>query len=206
MSNSKKLDKMSDEELIRAYQEGSGEAADIILDKYKNLVRMKARQFFIVGADSDDLIQEGMIGLYKAIRDYDATKNVEFMYFASLCISRQLMTAVTANNRKKNIPRNNYVSLDSMVVDDGGNDVVLGDAIPSDYGINPETVMIDRENNESVIQSIYGSLSKMELQVLSLYMEGFNYVRIGEIIGKNPKAVDNAIQRIRGKINSIKLK
>ena len=167
---------------------------------------MKARQFFIVGADSDDLIQEGMIGLYKAIRDYDATKNVEFMYFASLCISRQLMTAVTANNRKKNIPLNNYVSLDSMVVDDGGNDVVLGDAIPSDYGINPETVMIDRENNESVIQSIYGSLSKMELQVLSLYMEGFNYVRIGEIIGKNPKAVDNAIQRIRGKINSIKLK
>ena len=133
MSNSKKLEKMSDEELIRAYQEGSGEAADIILDKYKNLVRMKARQFFIVGADSDDLIQEGMIGLYKAIRDYDATKNVEFMYFASLCISRQLMTAVTANNRKKNIPLNNYVSLDSMVVDDGGNDVVLGDAIPSDY-------------------------------------------------------------------------
>ena len=148
MSNSKKLEKMSDEELIRAYQEGSGEAADIILDKYKNLVRMKARQFFIVGADLDDLIQEGMIGLYKAIRDYDATKNVEFMYFASLCISRQLMTAVTANNRKKNIPLNNYVSLDSMVVDDGGNDVVLGDAIPSDYGINPETVMIDRENNE----------------------------------------------------------
>ena len=138
MSNSKKLEKMSDEELIRAYQEGSGEAADIILDKYKNLVRMKARQFFIVGADSEDLIQEGMIGLYKAIRDYDATKNVEFMYFASLCISRQLMTAVTANNRKKNIPLNNYVSLDSMVVDDGGNDVVLGDAIPSDYGINPE--------------------------------------------------------------------
>ena len=205
MSDINNLGKMSDEELIRAYKNGMSEASDFIFEKYKNLVRMKARQFFIIGADSDDLIQEGMIGLYKAIRDYDSAKNNEFMYFASLCISRQIMTAVTANNRQKNMPLNSYISLDSTVTDRGGKDVVLGDAIASEYDINPETMVIDKEKENSVLRGIFESLSKMEKQVLSLYMEGMNYDQIAKNIGKNVKAVDNAIQRIRNKINGMGL-
>ena len=205
MSDINNLGKMSDEELIRAYKNGMSEASDFIFEKYKNLVRMKARQFFIIGADSDDLIQEGMIGLYKAIRDYDSAKNNEFMYFASLCISRQIMTAVTANNRQKNVPLNSYISLDSTVTDRGGKDVVLGDAIASEYDINPETMVIDKEQENSVLRGIFDSLSKMEKQVLSLYMEGMNYDQIAKNIGKNVKAVDNAIQRIRNKINGMGL-
>lgn len=205
MSDINNLGKMSDEELIRAYKNGMSEASDFIFEKYKNLVRMKARQFFIIGADSDDLIQEGMIGLYKAIRDYDSAKNNEFMYFASLCISRQIMTAVTANNRQKNMPLNSYISLDSTVTDRGGKDVVLGDAIASEYDINPETMVIDKEQENSVLRGIFDSLSKMEKQVLSLYMEGMNYDQIAKNIGKNVKAVDNAIQRIRNKINGMGL-
>ena len=191
--------KLSDEELVVRYHSGDNEAADYLVDKYKNLVRMRARTYFLAGADNDDLIQEGMIGLYKAIRSYNSEKKVAFMTFASLCISRQIMTAVTASNRQKNSPLNTYISLDTPVTDEQGENVVLSDVIASKEDGNPEDLFIAKEQSGLTIAKIFSSLSKMERQVLELYMEGLSYTEIATVLNKPPKSIDNAIQRIRGK-------
>ena len=192
--------KMSDEELVLRYHNGDNGAADFLVEKYKNLVRMKARTYFLVGADNDDLIQEGMIGLYKAIRDYKSDKNVVFMVFASLCINRQIMSAVTAYNRQKNSPLNNYLSLDTPVTDEQGEDAVLSDVIASKADKNPEDLFIAKEQSGQLITEVFEMLSKMERTVLELYIEGLSYSEIGKVLDKSPKAIDNAIQRIRNKI------
>lgn len=196
--------KMSDEELVLRYHEGDNGAADFLVEKYKNLVRMRARTYFLVGADNDDLIQEGMIGLYKAIRDYNPDKNVVFMVFASLCINRQIMSAVTAYNRQKNSPLNNYLSLDTPVTDEQGDDAVLSDVIASKDDKNPEDLFIAREQSGQLITQVFENLSKMERTVLELYIEGLSYSEIGKALNKPPKSIDNAIQRIRNKINGIR--
>lgn len=196
--------KMSDEELVLRYHNGDNGAADFLVEKYKNLVRMKARTYFLVGADNDDLIQEGMIGLYKSIRDYREDKNVVFMVFASLCINRQIMTAVTAYNRQKNSPLNNYLSLDTPVTDEQGDDAVLSDVIASRDEENPEDLFIAKEQSGQLITEVFELLSKMEKTVLELYVEGLSYSEIGKVLNKSPKAIDNAIQRIRNKINGIR--
>lgn len=196
--------KMSDEELVLRYHNGDNGAADFLVEKYKNLVRMKARTYFLVGADNDDLIQEGMIGLYKAIRDYKSDKNVVFMVFASLCINRQIMSAVTAYNRQKNSPLNNYLSLDTPVTDEQGEDAVLSDVIASKEDKNPEDLFIAKEQSGQLITEVFEMLSKMERTVLELYIEGLSYSEIGKVLDKSPKAIDNAIQRIRNKINGIR--
>ncbi len=196
--------KMSDEELVLRYHNGDNGAADFLVEKYKNLVRMKARTYFLVGADNDDLIQEGMIGLYKAIRDYKSDKNVVFMVFASLCINRQIMSAVTAYNRQKNSPLNNYLSLDTPVTDEQGEDAVLSDVIASKADKNPEDLFIAKEQSGQLITEVFEMLSKMERTVLELYIEGLSYSEIGKVLDKSPKAIDNAIQRIRNKINGIR--
>lgn len=198
-----KYARMSDEELVALYHGGDNSAADRLVEKYKNLVRMKARAFFLTGADNDDLLQEGMIGLYKAIRDYNPDKDTVFMTFASLCISRQIRTAITSYNRMKNSPLNTYISLDTPVTDEMGEDARLSDVIPSGDELNPEAMFIDREQAERFTQKLYGSLSKLELQVLELYREGLSYAEIAAHLDKTPKAVDNAIQRIRSKINNL---
>lgn len=195
--------KMSDEELVAMYHKGDESAADWLVDKYKNLVRMKARAFFLTGADNDDLIQEGMIGLYKAIRDYNPGKDTVFMTFASLCIGRQIRTAMTFYNRRKNSPLNTYISLDTPVTDEMGDDAKLGDVIPSEDELNPEALLIDKEQTERFIEALYRNLSKLELQVLELYREGLSYGEIAAHLDKTTKAVDNAIQRIRSKINNL---
>ena len=202
-SHRKDYSKMSDEELVLAYREGNEPAADILVEKYKNLVRMKARAYFLVGADSEDLVQEGMIGLYKAIRDYNTDKDAVFMTFASLCIGRQIRTAITAYNRRKNVPLNTYISLDTPITDEQGDDASLKDVIASEYEMNPETLVIDREQTKRISNALYKSLSKLELQVLELYKDGLTYAEISRYLNKTPKAVDNAMQRVRAKLSAI---
>ena len=195
---------LSDEELIVRLRNGETKIVDYIMDKYKNLVRGKAKAMFLIGGDNDDLIQEGMIGLYKAIRDYNPDKGVVFMVFASLCINRQIMTAVTAYNRQKNAPLNTYISLDTPVTDELGEDAILSDVIASEDERNPEELFIAKEQSGQLIARVFESLSKMERQILELYVEGMSYAEIAASLNKTTKAVDNAIQRIRNKINSIR--
>ena len=196
--------RMSDEELVLKYRNGDEKAVEFLLEKYKNLVRKEARAYFLEGADGDDLLQEGMIGLYRAIRDYKSDKNVAFMVFASLCIKRQIKTAVTRSNRLKNKPLNDYVSFDTPIMDEQGEESVLLDVIPSNEDVNPEKLVIEREQSSQLLTEVFDALSKMEEEVLELFMEGLSYNEIAELINKSPKAVDNAMQRIRSKINTIR--
>ena len=190
---------LSDEELVARYQRGETAAADYLVEKYKNLVRMKARSYFLVGADHDDLIQEGMIGLYKAIRDYEPEHQAVFMTFASLCISRQIRTAVTASNRQKNAPLNSYVSLDSPVSDETDEDAKLSDVLESRVEKSPEEIFFANEQKEDQLTRLLACLTKLERQVLELYLEGMSYTQIAKALDKPAKSIDNAIQRIRAK-------
>ncbi len=192
--------KMSDEELVSLYQQGDEAAADFLVRKYKNLVRVKARSFFLVGADDEDLLQEGMIGLYKAIRDYDATKDAVFMTFASLCIANQIRTAITAYNRQKHAPLNNSVPFEA-----GDEDGAEHKQFNWRTGRSPEDVFFEQIRMETLMHSLYANLSKMEVSVLELYLEGMSYEEIARKLEKTPKSIDNAIQRVRAKIAKIDL-
>lgn len=195
---------LSDEKLIQLYKDGSEFAIDCLFEKYKNLVRKKARAMYIVGGDNDDLIQEGMIGLYKAIRDYDQEKEASFMTFASMCINRQMCTAVTVSNRKKHMPLNGYVSLDVPVVNNNNDETAhLLDVIHNDVEQNPEKLFIDQESADNIEKSFGEVLSSYEQQVLSLQLDGYDYMQIAKKLDKPPKSVDNALQRIRNKLNHV---
>ena len=186
----------SDEELIsklRKYE--IQEIMDYILDKYKPLVRKRANSLYLIGGDTDDLIQEGMIGLFKAIRDYKEDQDTSFYHFAKLCIERQMYTAVEASRRKKHAPLNSYISL----YDDTGGGVALADILMGRADENPEYMLIDKESVKQCLEEVSKNLSKMEKQVLDYMLEGFNYQQIAEKMGKSPKAIDNAIQRMKGK-------
>jgi len=194
----------SDEDLIELYKEGSEIAIDFLFDKYKNLVRKKAKAMFIVGGDNDDLIQEGMIGLYKAIRDYDESKDASFRTFSSMCINRQMCTAVTTSNRKKHSPLNEYISLDMPVKSEKAEESTrLSDMLYSAVEQNPEELFIDKESTDFIESKIGNVLSTYERQVLLLQMEGLDYVKIADKLGKTAKSVDNALQRIRNKLSEI---
>ena len=194
----------SDEELIELYKEGNELAIDYLFIKYKNLVRKKAKAMFIVGGDNDDLIQEGMIGLYKAIRDYDESKEASFRTFASMCINRQMCTAVTTSNRMKHSPLNGYISLDMPVTSEKEEDnTKLSDLLYSAVEQNPEKIFIDWESTDFIESTIGNVLSKYEKQVLLLQMEGLDYIKIADKLGKTAKSVDNALQRIRNKLSGI---
>jgi len=188
---------LRDEELIEQLRNGDEKIMDFILDKYKPLVRKKANTMYLIGGDTDDLIQEGMIGLFKAIRDFNQEKESSFYHFAELCISRQIYTVVEAYNRKKHAPLNSYVSLYSGTNEEG---VVLADALTTSAMENPEQMMIDQENLILFMEHLKERLSKMECQVLDLYLSGLNYLQIAEELEKTPKAIDNALQRIKTKI------
>lgn len=185
-----------DEELIEQLRAGDEKIVDYILNKYKALVRKKANTMYLIGGDTDDLIQEGMIGLFKAIRDFDAAKSASFFHFADICITRQIYTAVESSNRKKHAPLNSYVSLYSGTNEEG---VVLAESLTAGSMENPEQMMIDQENLILFLEQLKGRLSKMECQVLELYLSGLNYLKIAEQMGKSPKAIDNALQRIKAK-------
>ena len=197
------FNKCSDETLIDIYRKGDEAAIEVLFERYKDIVRKKAKAMYLAGGDSDDLIQEGMIGLYKAVRDYDDTKEAAFKTFASMCINRQLINAVAVSNRKKNIPLNTYVSFDMPAYPDEGNETRLVDILKPESGQNPEKLFIDREYSDSFKKKLFDRLSSFEKQVLQLYMEDNDYRQIAMLLGKTPKSIDNAIQRIRAKANSI---
>ena len=175
------------------------------MDKYKNLVRSKAKAMFILGADNDDLIQEGMIGLFKAVRDYDSGRDASFFTFADLCISRQMYTAVQASRRQKHAPLNTYVSLYSSYTAENGNpeDATLLNALVSEAELNPEELLIDKENVANLEQMIEKELSAFEKEVLDLYVTGMSYVQIAKVLGKDEKSTDNALQRLKGKLKKV---
>ncbi|MBQ6887227.1 MAG: RNA polymerase sporulation sigma factor SigH [Lachnospiraceae bacterium] len=193
---------ISDEELILRLRDGESSITDFIMDKYKNLVRSKAKTMYILGADTEDLIQEGMIGLFKAIRDYDCGRDASFFTFADLCISRQMYTAVQASRREKHVPLNTYVSLYSVSATEKeeGEEGQLINALASNSGINPEELLIDKENVENLERIIEKELSGFEKEVLDLYVVGMSYSQIARILGRDEKSTDNALQRIKTKL------
>ena len=193
------LKQCSDEELIVRYRDGDTDAMDFIFERYKYLVRKKAKAMFLAGGDNDDLIQEGMIGLYKAIRDYNTDREASFATFASMCINRQMITAVAASNRKKNMPLNTYVSYDMPAGGDEDSDMRLVDILQSQTELNPEKLLIDKEHNWDLKSRLKEVLSTFEQQELTYYLEGMDYTAIAKKMQKPPKSVDNALQRIRSK-------
>ena len=196
---------MSDEELIIALRDGDGKVIDYIMDKYKELVRRKAGSMFILGADKEDLIQEGMIGLYKAVQDYDAGRDASFYTFADLCVSRQMYKAVEAGNRKKHAPLNSYISIyepDDEANEPGSGEKLL-EMILSETGKSPEELVIDREQTEHLQQKIYDSLSDFECKVLNLRLTGLEYTDIARILGRDEKSTDNALSRIKVKVRKL---
>ncbi len=188
----------TDETLIQQLRGGQEEIMDYIMEKYKNLVRKRANTMFLIGGDTDDLIQEGMIGLFKAIREFRLERDSSFYYFADLCITRQIYHAVEASQRKKHQPLNGYISLNAQMGQEG-EDTLL-DLLESFENVNPEQLLIDRENTKAIHEKLKNNLSKFERQVLQLYLQGMNYRQIAEYLKKEPKAIDNALQRIRGKV------
>lgn len=190
----------TDEELIRMLRGGQTEIADYIMEKYKPLVRKKTNAMYLIGGETDDLIQEGMIGLFKAVRDYKEEKETSFFSFADLCISRQLYSALEASNRKKHQPLNTYISFSNQENNDGMNI----EEIVTDHTISPEQMLIEQEGREEFFLRLKESLSAMERTVLYLYLEGNSYTQIAEIMSKTPKSIDNTLQRIRGKIKQMK--
>lgn len=193
----------SDEELILRLREGEEQITDYIMDKYKNLVKSKAKSMYILGADGEDLIQEGMIGLFKALRDYDSGRDASFFTFADLCISRQIYTAVQASGRQKHAPLNTYISLYSSVSaqrESENEETELLTVLSSKAELTPEEMMIDKENVENLEKTIERELSSFEKQVLDLYITGMSYVQIAKVLGKDEKATDNALQRMKGKL------
>lgn len=191
----------SDEELLIRLRDGEAGITDYIMNKYKNLVKSKARSMYILGADGDDLIQEGMIGLFKALRDYDSGRDASFSTFADLCVSRQMYTAVQASRRQKHIPLNNYVSLyGNVATDHEGEEEELVNVLAARFERSPEELIIDQENVDRLETIIEKELSSFEKQVLDLYLTGMGYQQIAKVLGRDDKSTDNALQRIKTKI------
>lgn len=192
----------SDESLIERLRDGESTIVDYIMNKYKYLVRSKAKAMYILGADTEDLIQEGMIGLFKAVRDYDCGRDASFFTFAELCISRQMYTAVQASQRKKHAPLNTYISLygEQKEREEG---TPLEEILSSGARSNPETLFLDKERMEYLEGEIDKELSPFEKQVLDLYLTGMSYSQIAKVLGKEEKSTDNALQRVKTKIRKI---
>lgn len=199
-----KYDRMTDEQLLCDYKNGNQEIMDYLMVKYKSMVRKKARAMYLLGGENEDLIQEGMIGLIKAVRDFDVTQKISFSSFAELCVSRQMYSAIEASNRKKHLPLNSYVSLyeDSEEVGEGRS-LPLIDTIESSKENDPEVLYFGKEYTEAFAEQLKELLSPLENHVLYLHLMGTDYRTIAELLGKSPKSVDNALQRIKTKAQKI---
>lgn len=195
-----KYSKFTDEQLIDMLRLGTEEITDYIMEKYKPLVRKKANEMYLIGGETDDLIQEGMIGLFKAVRDYKPEREVSFYHFAKLCITRQLYSAVEASNRKKHMPLNTYVSFNAQSEENG---IALDELLLAKQTESPEQLFIENENEQDFYEALCGRLSKMERMVLDYYLDGCSYIQIAELMEKAPKSIDNALQRIRSKIRTM---
>ena len=190
---------MIDEEVVEFAREGDNDALEFLINKYKNFVRAKARSYFLVGADREDIIQEGMIGLYKAIRDFRTDKLSSFRAFAELCITRQIITAIKTATRQKHIPLNSYVSLNKPVYEEDSDRTLL-DIISSSKVADPEEMIISREEYYDIEEKMGEILSSLEWKVLMSYLEGKSYQEIAEDLKRHVKSIDNALQRVKRKL------
>ena len=190
-----------DEEPVLMAQKGDDAAQEHLLNKYKSLVRAKSRAYFLIGADTEDIIQEGMIGLYKAVRDYNEERNASFRSFAELCVNRQMITAIKAATRQKHQPLNSYVSLNKPVYEEESEQTYM-DFLQSssDSLLNPETLLIGQENKHFLEDQMVKNLSSFETRVLVLYLQGRSYFEIAHVLDKPEKSIDNALQRVKKKL------
>ncbi len=190
---------MLDEELVITARNGDKEALEYVINKYKNFVRAKARSYFLIGADKEDIVQEGLIGLYKAIRDFKTDKLSSFRAFAELCITRQIITAIKTATRQKHIPLNSYISLNKPIYDEESDRTLL-DILTSVKITNPEELVINQEELSSIELKISEILSDLELEVLSSYLQGKSYQEIAADLDRHVKSIDNALQRVKRKL------
>jgi len=195
------FEKLPENDVVELAKGDDSNALEFLLNKYKGMVRLRARSYYLIGADREDLIQEGMIGLYRAICDYDSSKQVSFKSFADICVTRQLITAIKAATRQKHRPLNSYVSLNKAAYDEDDNERTLLDTVAGDETTqNPEDIMIDRESYEQTEARINKLLSDFEQQVLELYVAGKPYQEIAAILNRSAKSIDNALQRTKAKL------
>lgn len=190
---------MQDEDVVALCHQGDTMAEEYLLNKYKNFVRSKARSYFLIGADHEDIVQEGMIGLYKAIRDFRVDKLASFRAFAELCITRQIITAIKTATRQKHIPLNSYVSLNKPLYDEESDRTLL-DVIIEGRAANPEELIISQEDLNNITGRINEVLSPLEQDVLQAYLDGKSYQEIAEMLGRHVKSIDNALQRVKRKL------
>ena len=193
---------LSDEDLAVLAQQGNDKALDHLLDKHRVFVLNKSLSYYIAGADRDDIVQEGMIGLFKAVRDFKAERGVTFKTFADVCVTRQIITAVKNASRQKHAPLNFYISLNKSASDED-NDATLEELLGQAPGSDPEEILIKKENFDAIGSEMNRILSKFEQTVLSLYLQGNSYASIGKAIGKDLKSIDNALQRIKKKFEKL---
>lgn len=195
-------EKYTDEELIVRIRDGENEISDYIITKYKNLVRGKVKSMYLLGGDMEDLIQEGMIGLYKAIRDYDAGRDASFFTFADICVSRQVFSAIEKDSRKKHGPLNTSISLDVKTGDGESGESVLASVISSVTDRNPEEIILSNELVERVYDFIRNQLTGVERQVIELYITGLKISEIAKVLSRDEKSTDNALWRAKNKIKN----
>ena len=193
----------TDEELIRSFREGDAAIMDYLLEKYKPMVKKKAKAMFLLGRDSDDLIQEGMIGLFKAVQDYDPDQEAAFGTFAQICVTRQLYSAIRASQRKKHLPLNSYISLyDNQEISEEKESELM--SIQNQAATNnPEDLVIHKESEDSIMKELEERLSGLEREVLYLHLLGTDYKTIAGLLGKSPKTIDNALQRVKTKAEEL---
>ena len=196
---STRYQQMNDEQVVEMCHQGDSEAEEYLLNKYKNFVRAKARSYFLIGADHEDIVQEGMIGLYKAIRDFKPEQLSSFRAFAELCITRQIITAIKTATRQKHIPLNSYVSLNKPLYDEESDRTLL-DVIMEGRISDPEELIINRENLGNIHNKISEVLSGLEQEVLQAYLDGKSYQEIADALGRHVKSIDNALQRVKRKL------
>ena len=193
------FEKMSDEQLVEQVHQGNTDALDYLITKYRLFVKSKAKSYFLIGADKEDIVQEGMIGLYKAIRDFKGDKLSSFRAFAELCITRQIITAIKTATRQKHIPLNSYVSLDKPIYDEESERTLM-DIIISPVTDDPERIIINQEDYSRLEHKMGEVLSELELQVLSRYLAGQSYYEISGELNRHVKSIDNALQRVKRKL------
>lgn len=193
------FEQLTDEAIVGQVHLGNADALDFLISKYRLFVKAKARSYFLIGADKEDIIQEGMIGLYKAIRDFKEDKLSSFRAFAELCITRQIITAIKTATRQKHIPLNSYISLDKPIYDEESERTLM-DVITSPISEDPEHLMINREDYSHLEKKMGEVLSELEQQVLIRYLEGQSYNEISEELNRHVKSIDNALQRVKRKL------
>ncbi|HHT35599.1 MAG: RNA polymerase sporulation sigma factor SigH [Candidatus Wallacebacter cryptica] len=192
-------DTMDDEEIVEYARNSNDVALEYLINKYRNFVRAKARSYFLIGADREDIIQEGMIGLYKAIRDFRPDKLASFRAFAELCITRQIITAIKTATRQKHIPLNSYVSLNRPIYDEESDRTLL-DVISGSKVTDPEELVISKEEFNDIETKMSEFLSDLEWKVLMFYLEGKSYQEIADDLSRHVKSIDNALQRVKRKL------